>query len=198
MNMEKFTTLAQQSLSEALALATTMQHAELSPLHLLSSLIADEGGISNSILNRAGGDAQRIAELATAQLNRMPTVSGTQPQTSQAVVKVLQEAMKTAQSMGDSHATVEHLLLALATENSDAKEVLELGGVTRANITIAIDAIRKESGVTNVTDAGGDTQFEALSKYGIDLNGLARIGKLDPVIGRDEEIRRCMQVLSRR
>ncbi len=196
--MEKFTTLAQQSLSEALALATTMQHAELSPLHLLSSLIADEGGISNSILNRAGGDAQRIAELATAQLNRMPTVSGTQPQTSQAVVKVLQEAMKTAQSMGDSHATVEHLLLALATENSDAKEVLELGGVTRANITIAIDAIRKESGVTNVTDAGGDTQFEALSKYGIDLNGLARIGKLDPVIGRDEEIRRCMQVLSRR
>ncbi len=196
--MEKFTTLAQQSLSEALSIATTMQHSELAPLHLLSSLIADEGGIARSMINRAGGDPARVSELTTAQLNRMPTVSGTQPQTSPSVMNVLQEAMNIAQSMGDSHTTVEHLLLSLASNKSDAKEVLDLGGVTKETLKNTIEAIRKDSGVTNVTDSSGDAQFEALSKYGIDLNELARIGKLDPVIGRDEEIRRCMQVLSRR
>ena len=196
--MEKFTTLAQQALSEALSIATTMQHSELTPLHLLSSLVADENGIARSIINRAGGDANRVAELTIAGLNRLPTVSGTQPQTSPAVVNVLNGALQTAKTMGDSHATVEHLLLALAKDKSGAKEVLDVSGITHASMTKAIETIRKESGVTNVQDASGDTQFEALSKYGIDLNELARSGKLDPVIGRDEEIRRCMQVLSRR
>ena len=198
MNMEKFTTLAQQALSEALSIATTMQHAELAPLHLLSALVADEGGISRSIINKADGDASRVADLTTAELNRMPTVSGSQPQTSQAVMQVLQDALQTAKSMGDSHATVEHLLLALSKEKSSAKEVLSVSHVKTSLITKAIETIRKDSGVTNVQDAGGDNQFEALSKYGIDLNELARSGKLDPVIGRDEEILRCMQVLSRR
>ncbi len=198
MNMDTFTTLAQHSLSEALSIATTLQHAELSPLHLLSALIADKNGIARSIINRAGGDGARVSELTTTQLNRMPTVSGTTPQTSPSVMKLLQDALAFAKSMGDTHATVEHLLLALASEKSDAKEILDLGGVTKANIKRAIETIRKESGVTNVQDAGADTQYEALSKYGIDLNELARSGKLDPVIGRDEEIRRCMQVLSRR
>jgi len=198
MNMEKFTTLAQQALSEALSIATTMQHAELAPLHLLSALMSDEEGISRSIINKAGGDATRVAELAIAELSRMPTVSGSQPQTSQAVVQVLQDALQTAKSMGDSHATVEHLLLALSKEKSSAKEVLTVSGVKTSTITKAIETIRKDSGVTNVQDASGDNQFEALAKYGIDLNELARSGKLDPVIGRDEEILRCMQVLSRR
>jgi len=198
MNMEKFTTLAQQALSEALSIATTMQHSELTPLHLLSALVADDTSVSRSIIHRAGGDARRVAELTTAQLNRLPTVSGTQPQTSQAVIQILNDALQTASSMGDSHATVEHLLLALSKEKSDAWEVLELGGVTSDSINSAIESIRKESGVTNVQDAEGDNQYEALTKYGIDLNELARNGKLDPVIGRDEEIRRCMQVLSRR
>lgn len=198
MNMEKFTTLAQQALSEALSIATTMHHAELAPLHVLSALTTDEGGITRSIINKAGGDGARVAELTTAGLNRMPTVSGAQPQTSPAVVSILNDALQTAKSMGDSHATVEHLLLALATEKGDAKEVLEVSGVTTATITKAVESIRKDSGVTNVQDAGGDNQFEALSKYGIDLIELARNGKLDPVIGRDDEIRRCMQVLNRR
>ncbi len=198
MNMEKFTTLAQQTLSEALSIATTMQHSELAPLHLLCALLSDEDGISRSIINKAGGDGARVAELTTAELNRLPTVSGTQPQTSPAVIKVLHDALAIAQGMGDSHATVEHLLLALAKEKNDAKEVLDVSGVNADSILHAIESIRKDSGVTNVQDASGDTQFEALSKYGIDLNELARSGKLDPVIGRDEEIRRCMQVLSRR
>jgi ATP-dependent Clp protease ATP-binding subunit ClpB len=160
--------------------------------------MADEGSISRSIIHKGGGDASRVAELTTVELNRTPTVSGSQPQTSQAVIQVLQDALQTAKSMGDTHATVEHLLLALSKEKSSAKEVLTVSGVTTSSITKAIETIRKDSGVTNVQDAGGDNQFEALSKYGIDLNELARNGKLDPVIGRDEEIRRCMQVLNRR
>ena len=196
--MEKFTTLSQQALSEALSIATSMQHSELSPLHLLLALVADENGISRSLITRAGGDAARVEELTTAGLNRLPTVSGTQPQTSPAVMNILNDALQIAKSMDDSHATVEHLLLALTKEKSEAKEVLDVSGITNSSMTKAIETIRKESGVTNVQDASGDTQFEALSKYGIDLNELARSGKLDPVIGRDEEIRRCMQVLSRR
>ena len=198
MNMEKFTTLAQQALSEALSIATTMQHAELTPLHVLSALSAEDGGTTESLINRAGGNAKQVADVTISQLNRMPTVSGVSPQTSPAVMVVLNDAMQLAKSMGDSHTTVEHLLLALTKEKSDAKEVLGVSGVTTTTLRQAIDAIRKDSGVTNVLDAGGDNQFEALSKYGIDLNELARSGKLDPVIGRDEEIRRCMQVLSRR
>ncbi len=198
MNMDKFTTLAQQTLSEALTKATSMQHAELTPLHLLAALLDNKGGTAHSILNRSGADSAQIADLTMAQLNRMPTVSGTQPQTSPSVMKLLNEAMQLSQNMGDSHATVEHLLIALATQKSDAKELLELGGANLQHIQSGIESIRKESGVTNIQDASGDNQYEALAKYGIDLNTLARNGKLDPVIGRDEEIRRCMQVLSRR
>ncbi len=198
MDMERFTRLSQQALSQALSIATSFQHAELAPLHLLCALIEDETGVARSIITRGGGDSSRIAELATAQLNRFPTVTGTQPQTSQAVMEVLNDALTTAKTMGDSHATVEHLLLALASTKSDAQDVIELGGVTSKDIEQAIALIRKESGVTNVNNENTDAQLEALAKYGIDLNELARIGKLDPVIGRDEEIRRCMQVLSRR
>ncbi|MDP7004604.1 MAG: ATP-dependent chaperone ClpB [Phycisphaerales bacterium] len=198
MNMDKFTTLSQQALSEALSIATSMQHAELAPLHLLCALLADESSPSRSIVNKAGGNAGRVSELATAQLNRMPTVSGTQPQTSQQVIQILNDALAIAKKMGDTHATVEHLIIALAKNKSDAKDVLDLGGVNENELTRAIELIRKDSGVTNISDGNADGQLEALSKYGIDLNELARNGKLDPVIGRDEEIRRCMQVLSRR
>ena len=198
MNMERFTTLSQKALSQALSIATSMQHAELAPIHLLCALLEDRDGASQSIIKRAGGNPALVVELATAQLNRMPTVTGTQPQTSQTVMQVLSDALSTADKMGDTHATVEHLLLALSTVKGDAKDVIELGGVKTADIEQAIKMIRKDSGVTNVNDENADAQLEALSKYGIDLNELARNGKLDPVIGRDEEIRRCMQVLSRR
>ena len=100
--------------------------------------------------------------------------------------------------MGDSHATVEHLILSLSEMSGDAKDILEVGGVRTNDIKRAIEMIRSKSGVTAINDESGDAQLEALSKYGIDLNELAKIGKLDPVIGRDEEIRRCMQVLGRR
>ncbi|MDP7008886.1 MAG: ATP-dependent chaperone ClpB [Phycisphaerales bacterium] len=198
MNMEKFTTLSQQAISNALAMATSLQHSELKPLHLLASLLEDESGTTRTLINRSGGDADRISELTTAQLNRQPTVTGTQTQTSPVAVQVLNSAIAIAESMGDTHATIEHLLLALTDVKSDAKEIVSLGGVTNTELKTAIGTLRRESGVNNVTDAGGDAQFEALKKYGIDLTQVALDGKLDPVIGRDEEIRRCMQVLSRR
>ena len=113
-------------------------------------------------------------------------------------MQVLTSAIASAEAMGDSHATIEHLLLALSDVKSDAKEVLSLSGITHQDLRRAIEVLRRESGIENVTDAGGDGQFEALKKYGIDLTEVAAEGKLDPVIGRDEEIRRCMQVLSRR
>ena len=198
MNIERFTTLSKQSISQALAMATSLQHSELTPLHLLSAMIADTSSPTRTIINLSGGDATRIAELTTSELNRRPTVTGTQPQTSPKSLQVLTTAIADAQSMGDSHATVEHLLLALVEVKSGAKEVLELGGVTKKELKTALEKLRRDSGIENVTDAGGDAQFEALKKYGIDLIKVAEEGKLDPVIGRDEEIRRCMQVLSRR
>jgi len=198
MNMEKFTTLSQQAISEALAMATSLQHGALMPLHILASLLNDESGPTRMLITRSGGDAARVAELTTAQLNRQPTVTGTQPQTGPKTMQVLTSAIASAEAMGDSHATIEHLLLALTEVKSDAKEVLSLGGISQKDIKNAIEKLRSESGVENVTDAGGDSQFEALKKYGIDVTEVAAEGKLDPVIGRDEEIRRCMQVLSRR
>lgn len=196
--MDRFTTLAKNSLSRALSIATSMTHAELTPLHLLSALLENDADTTRSILQRAGGDPSRIFELATVQLNRLPTVTGTQPQTSQAVMQILGDALDVSEKMGDSYATVEHLLLALSRVKSEAKDVLELGGVKSKDIEQAVATIRKDSGVTNVNNENEDAQLDALAKYGIDLNDLARNGKLDPVIGRDEEIRRCMQVLSRR
>lgn len=198
MNMEKFTTLSQQAISGALAMATSLQHSELTPLHLLASLLSDVSGTARMLITRSGGDAARISELTTAQLNRRPTVTGTQPQTAPKSMQVLSTAIGSATAMGDSHATIEHLLLALAIEKTDAKEILSLGGITEKDIKHAIETLRRDSGVQHVTDADGDAQFEALKKYGIDVTQVAAEGKLDPVIGRDEEIRRCMQVLSRR
>ena len=198
MNKERFTTLSIQSIAEAQAIASSLQHPECTPLHLLSALLADVSGAARTIIERCGGNGARVAELATVQLNRFPTVTGTQPQTSSQLMQVLRAAVATADAMGDSHASFEHLLLALTEIKCDAKEVLVLGGITRKELTSSIQQLRKDSGVDSITDANGDGQFEALKKYGIDLTQVAAEGKLDPVIGRDEEIRRCMQVLSRR
>jgi ATP-dependent Clp protease ATP-binding subunit ClpB len=198
MRMDTFTHLAQQALSEAQEMAISMQHPDLSPLHLLAAMLADNSGVAGSILERAGGSAPRVLELATAELNRLPTVTGTQPQASSAFTAVLADAQERAKSMGDSYTTLEHLLLAISDSSGKATDALELGGIKTAELQRAVESMRRDSGVDNVVDPGAESTFEALKKYGIDLNERAQSGKLDPVIGRDEEIRRCMQVLSRR
>ncbi|MCI0364629.1 MAG: AAA family ATPase, partial [Phycisphaerales bacterium] len=201
--MDRFTTLAQEALAAAQSLAAGRSHPELTPLHILVAMLEDENGIAQSILGKAGINADQVKRIAETELNRKPSVSasgdgGGQPATSPAVMQVLTAAEKEAKALNDSYISTEHLLLALADVKSDAKEVLSVAGVDRKRLLAAIKALRQASGVTNVNDAGAESTYEALKKYGIDLVERAQAGKIDPVIGRDEEIRRCMQVLSRR
>ena len=198
MQMDRFTTLAQEVLSNAQSLSTGRSHAELTPLHILASMFADRNGVASSILAKSGLQPERVRDVAEAELARQPQASGTQPRTANATMQVLQRGEKEAKDRKDAYVSTEHLLLALMEVPSAAKEVLSSCGAKRHNIDASITAIRKASGVTQVNDADAENNFEALKKYAIDLNDRAAAGKIDPVIGRDEEIRRCMQVLSRR
>ena len=198
MRMDRFTTLAQEALAAAHALALTRQNAEVTPLHLLLTLLGNTSSIAGSILAKAGIDDGRVRSVAEAEASRLPNVSGVQPQTSADMLKVLQAADDEASNLGDSFISTEHLLLGLLSTKGPAAEALTSCGAAKKTLAAAIAEIRKNSGVTNVTDANAENTFEALKKYAIDLNERAAAGKIDPVIGRDEEIRRCMQVLSRR
>jgi ATP-dependent Clp protease ATP-binding subunit ClpB len=196
--MDRFTTLAQQVLANGQSKAVSAANAELTPLHLLAAMLEEQDGVARSILARTGTDGDRIQEIAGASLSRLPTVNGTTPQTGQSFMQVIASAEQFARAMKDQYVSTEHLLLALADTASEAREVLSACGVDKGNLKEAIKQIREASGVENVTDPGAESNFEALAKYAVDLNEAAAAGKIDPVIGRDEEIRRCMQVLSRR
>ncbi len=196
--IEKFTHAAQEALQAGQSAANTAGHAEYSPLHLLSALTADARGPAGGVLERAGIEPRRVREVTDAELRRMPTVSGAQPRPAQPLMQVLGDAERAAQSMKDAYTSVEHLLLALASSATPAKQVLATLGADERKVRKAIEEIRAASGVKNVNDPNAENTMEALKKYGIDLTEKAEGGKLDPVIGRDEEIRRCMQVLSRR
>ena len=196
--IERFTHAAQQALQSAQSLAGTARHGELSPLHLLAALAADARGPAGGVLERAGIDPRRVADVCAAELRRLPTVTGAEPRPGQPFMQVLGDAERAAQAMKDQYTSVEHLLLALASAQTPARQVLSTLGADERKLRGAIDEIRKASGMTNVNDPNAEGSMEALKKYGIDLTEKAESGKLDPVIGRDEEIRRCMQVLSRR
>ncbi|MEY3144096.1 MAG: Chaperone protein ClpB 1, partial [Planctomycetota bacterium] len=199
MRFDKFTTLAQEAIAAAQNLAAGATNPEITPLHLLSALVSEKGSNAATILQKAGVDAARVASVTEAELRRLPKVQGaTTGNASRELVEVLNTAERDAQKMKDAYVSTEHLLIALADVKSGAKEVLSTLGVDRKRVQGAVDAIRKASGVTNVTDQNAESTYEALKKYGIDLVEKAQQGKIDPVIGRDEEIRRCMQVLSRR
>ena len=198
MDMNRFTTAAQQTIVEAQARAARERAGEFSSLHLLTALLADRKGAACAILSKAGVDAARIGQVVEAELKRLPTVQGAQPTAGNDIMSVLSGADREAARMKDQYATGEHLLLACAGERCEAAKALAACGVQRAHLERAMADIRKASGVTNVTDQEAEGSFEALKKYAIDLTERAQSGKLDPVIGRDEEVRRCMQVLSRR
>ncbi len=196
MRLDKLTIKAQEALQNAQNLATELQHSELAPLHLLSALLTDKEGIVRPILGKLGADADRIASLVQSELKRQPSISGGSPvNMGRDTQEVLNAAQKEADRLKDEYLSTEHLLLALASVKSPAKEVLSLMSVTRDAILAALKDVR---GNTRVTDQNPEDKFQALEKYGRDLVEAARKGKLDPVIGRDDEIRRCMQVLSRR
>ncbi|TNE65715.1 MAG: ATP-dependent chaperone ClpB [Rhodobacteraceae bacterium] len=197
MNMEKFTERSRGFLQAAQTIAMRESHQALKPEHLLKALLDDEEGFAANLINKAGGDAKAVMAANEAAVNKLTKVSGDAGQTylDQQTAKVLDEAEKLAKKAGDSFVPVERLLTALAITRSGAKDALDAGGVTAQKLNAAINDIRK--GRTADT-ASAEEGYEALKKYARDLTEAAEAGKIDPIIGRDEEIRRSMQVLSRR
>ncbi len=197
MNMEKFTERSRGFLQAAQTIATREGHQRLMPEHLLKALMDDDQGLASNLITRAGGAPARVTEALEVTLAKIPKVSGDAAQVyvDQATIRVLDEAEKVAKKAGDSFVPVERILMALAMVASKAKEALEAGAVTAQKLNAAVNDIRK--GRTADT-ASAEAGYDALKKYARDLTEAARAGKIDPIIGRDEEIRRTMQVLSRR
>ena len=197
MDMEKFTERSRGFLQAAQTIATREDHQKLTPEHLLKALMDDEQGMAANLISRAGGSPERVREAIDAALEKLPKVTGDSGQIymDKQLAKVLDEAEKIAKKAGDSYVTVERILTALAVVRSPAKDALEAGAVTAQKLNAAINDLRQ--GRTADSSSAEDT-FEALKKYTLDLTEQAREGKIDPIIGRDDEIRRTMQVLSRR
>ena len=196
MKFDKFTLKAQEALATAQQIVMVRSHTVMSPLHLLSAVCNDQTGLGVEILKKIGANIPRIKEMVESELDRLPQgKSDTQLMPDPALSQVVLDAQNRADAMGDEYLSVEHLLIALASVQSDAREILRLNSITPEQIENALKEIR---GPENITDQNPEDKYKALQRYGIDLLEMARKGKLDPVIGRDEEIRRCMQVLNRR
>jgi ATP-dependent Clp protease ATP-binding subunit ClpB len=194
--MDKLTIKAQESIARAQSLAADLGHPEIDPLHLLASLLDETEGIVGPVLDKIGANRPRLTQIVKSELGHFPKVSGgASPQLNQGLARVLEAAQQAAADMKDEFVSTEHLLLALVKTDSKAKNVLKLNAIGEKEILAALQAIR---GSARVTDQNPEEKFQALQRYGIDLVERARQGKLDPVIGRDQEIRRVMQVLSRR
>jgi ATP-dependent Clp protease ATP-binding subunit ClpB len=198
MRPDKYTQKTQEALLEAQSQAEAFNHAQIEPEHLLLALLQQADGVAPQIVQGLGRNPGQLAAQIEAELSRRPKVYGTTTQVgaSQALQRVLQAAQAEADAMKDDYVSTEHLLLALADKaGSGAHKLLAAAGVSRDAILQALQAIR---GSQRVTSQNPETTYQALLKYGRDLTDLARKGKLDPVIGRDEEIRRVIQILSRR
>jgi ATP-dependent Clp protease ATP-binding subunit ClpB len=196
MPVDRPTVRAQEAISNAVRLAADRGHPQVEPVHLLIALLDAPEGVVIPVLERAGGELHTIRAAAEQALGGLPTVTGAgDPQFGPSFQNVLRAAGKRAEEMTDEFISTEHLLLALLDEQSPAKVALERGGVSVEGIVAALKQIR---GSTRVTDPNPEDKYQALEQYGRDLTQLADEGKLDPVIGRDEEVRRVIQVLSRR
>jgi len=191
MRLEKFTEKAQEALQEAAALARSLGQQAIEPEHLILALIRQEGGVGRTLLERAGVSVQALEPALVSIVERLPRVSGgSQPYLSTELQKALDQAEQEAEKLKDEYISTEHLLLALA----GTKTLKDTG----AGHDALLRALRQIRGSQRVTDQNPESKYQALEKYGRDLTKLAADGKLDPVIGRDEEIRRVIQVLSRR
>jgi len=197
MNLEKFTERSRGFIQAAQTIAMRESHQRLSPEHLLKALLDDDQGLAANLINASGGDAARVLQNVDIALGKLPTVTGDAAQTYMdgSTGKVLAEAEKLAKKAGDSFVPVERVLMALALVKSKAKDALDAGNVTAQGLNSAINDIRKGR---TADSASAEEGYDALKKYALDLTARAREGKIDPIIGRDEEIRRSMQVLSRR
>jgi ATP-dependent Clp protease ATP-binding subunit ClpB len=196
MHPERFTIKAREALQAAHALATQHGHPEVRALHLLAALCDQPEGIVAPVLQRLGADPRAVAAAASERLAAAPKVEGQQDlQISRSLGTILTAAEKTTKDLQDEYLSTEHLLLAIASSRDEATEVLLKFGASEQGI---LGALREVRGSTRVTDPNPEDKFRALERYARDLTALAREGKLDPVIGRDDEIRRTMQVLCRR
>jgi ATP-dependent Clp protease ATP-binding subunit ClpB len=197
MKFDKFTMKAQEAIATAQQTAMAKSHTVVTCLHLLDALLADEEGIVALTLKKIGSNISRIKEMTESELGRLAQgkSTGQMIMPDPAFGQVVLDAQNRADKMGDEYLSVEHLFISLADVKSDAKEILSVNAITTKQIEEALKQIR---GGEKITDATPESKYKALERYGIDLLEMARRGRLDPVIGRDEEIRRCMQVLNRR
>ncbi|MBL8598276.1 MAG: ATP-dependent chaperone ClpB [Devosia sp.] len=198
MNIEKYTERARGFIQSAQQMALGRGHQQFAPVHLLKVLMDDDQGLASGLIDRAGGDSKAVRAGVEAALNKIPQVSGdgSQLYLSRELARVFDTAESAAQKAGDSFVTVERMLLALVIDkDTDAGRILSSAGVTPNALNQAIETIRKGR---TADSASAESQYDALKKYARDLTQAVRDGKLDPVIGRDEEIRRTIQVLSRR
>ena len=195
MRLDKWAVTAQEALQAALGIAGDVEASEVAPTHLLKALLDSNERNLRSILEKIGADPDAIATQVDQAISKAPKVSGAQIGIGNDLLKVINEAEKLATKLGDSYVTSEHLLTALANDNTDAGRILRDAGVTAKRVEEVYNELR---GDERVTSQDAKPQFEALEQYGRNVTDLARQGKLDPVIGRVEEIRRTIQVLSRR
>lgn len=194
----KLTVKASEAIQRAQELAEKKQHRFMRPLHLLKSLLNEEGGLMTSLLQKMSVKIAQLQKMVDGELERLPQSTSSSDESINAspeAMKVLNAAKKQADSMGDEYTSTEHLLFALTQVEDQAKRLLQLNGVDERDLLEAVKGIR---GGQTVQDQNPEEKFQALEKYGRDLVELARQGKIDPVIGRDTEIRRVIQVLSRR
>src|SRR5687768_3524081 len=195
MRFDKYTVKAQEAVAGAQELARERNHAEIRPLHLLAALLDEEEGVVHPLLQKIGANPGRIRQVVDSELERLPKATGTQTGLARSTQDVFAAAQKEADRLKDEYVSTEHLLLALTQVKTEVKEILSVNAV---NYNVVLGALKDVRGGQRVTDQNPEEKYQALQRYGRDLVEMARSGKLDPVIGRDEEIRRTMQVLSRR
>jgi len=197
MSPQKFTAKLQEALQDALDIASTAGHPEIGPAHVLGALLIQEGGLAKPLFEKAGLNPASFRDQAKAEVARMPRVHGAtgQPQVGRELSDTLRAADQRREAMQDEFLSVEHVLLALADSKTATGDLLRKAGANRATLEKALKEVR---GSQRVVDQDPEGKYQALEKYGTDLTALARKGKIDPIIGRDEEIRRVMQILSRR
>ncbi len=196
---QKFTTMAQEAVGDAIQSASAAGNAQVETLHVMDALLRQENGVACSLIEAAGGDPQAIGAAVRNALVALPSASGSstsQPQASRQLTAAIAQAEKEMQQMGDEYVSTEHLLIGIAASKpNQSAEILEKNGVTAASLRKAVPGVR---GGAKVTSPDAEGSYKALEKYSTDLTAAAKEGKLDPVIGRDQEIRRVIQILSRR
>src|SRR5690554_2954378 len=198
MNLQKFTVKAQEAVQAALEIAAGQNHQGVEPTHVMKAFLSDEGSVVRTLLSRLNANLDFLATRTDQALEKLPKVSGASVSgqyVGNDLNRVFDRALKEAENLGDEYVATEHLLLAMAESDDPIGRALEEQNVTKERV---LDAMRQMRGGQRVTDPYAEAKYDALNRYARDLNELARKGKIDPVIGRDEEIRRVLQILSRR